>query len=109
MLSNNNFKTADYCNSYGYCFLNLNPINPHFLVNIGEFSLDVSRNLQLGRSQVRYLNEAVIDKKMSTNLANGIENFVQKDRDEGIDQILRWINRMAAPNSSLKKVYGIRV
>ena len=61
---------------------------------------------------VRYLYEPVLaSRKMaSTNLAQGIADFRPKEcGDEGIDQILRWICTMAAPNSSLKKVFILEI
>uniref|UniRef100_A0A183C5Y7 Decapping nuclease n=1 Tax=Globodera pallida TaxID=36090 RepID=A0A183C5Y7_GLOPA len=72
---------------------------------IGEFSLDITRQPQLGRSRVRYFNDKALGRKLKgVNLDANIHTFVPKGADaEGIEQILRWIMAMSEPNSSLRK------
>lgn len=65
--------------------------------------MDQSRKQQPGRSRVRYFYEEILSKKLNVNLADGMEKFVRKEREEGIDQILQFIMSIATPNSSLRK------
>ena len=54
------------------------------LERIDEFSLDKEHRLQLGRDELKFLYEDMLDKPLNIDLTEGFEKGVDKKRDESM-------------------------
>ena len=64
----------------------------HILERIDEFSLDKEHRLQLGRDELKFLYEEMLDKPLNIDLAEGFEKGVDKNRDESMFVLNFWRN-----------------
>ena len=64
----------------------------HILECIDEFSLDKEHRLQLGRNELKFLYEEMLDKPLNIDLTEGFENGVDKKRDESMFVLNFWRN-----------------
>ena len=62
----------------------------HILERIDEFSLDKEHRLQLGRDELKFLYEDMLDKPLDIDLTEGFEKGVDKKRDESKFLIIYW-------------------
>ena len=56
----------------------------HILERIDEFSLDKEHHLRLGREELKFLYEDMLNKPLNIDLTEGIEKGVDKKRDESM-------------------------
>ncbi|KAI1717778.1 RAI1 like PD-(D/E)XK nuclease domain-containing protein [Ditylenchus destructor] len=76
---------------------------------IGEFCLNQTREINLGRADIRYLCETFVTSdsqqpNIKLDLTTGFSTVIEKKGNEGIKMLLRWIQLMGPPKSSLKKL-----
>ena len=74
---------------------------------VGEYSVDKTRNVIIGRKFLRYLNEKMLDEQdCRFDLSEGYSNFEKKDvlHNEKLDVFLKWIAINAQPKKKLKEV-----
>ena len=64
----------------------------HILECIDEFSLDKEHRLQLGRNELKFLYEEMLNKPLNIDLAEGFEKGVDKKRDESMFVLNFWRN-----------------
>ncbi|KAI1713942.1 Protein dom-3 [Ditylenchus destructor] len=76
---------------------------------IGEFCLNQAREMNLGRADIRYLCETFVTSdsqqpNIKLDLNIGFSTVIEKKGSEGIKMLLRWIQLMGPPKSSLRKL-----